>query len=560
MPAGRRSHNPGVTRSALRLPLAAAAFIALADTAIVALALPPILRELDTDVAGVAAVLGVYAVVLAVTLPLAEAARARLGTRTCGCAGVLLFVLGSLVCGLAGALELLLAARALQAAGGAAVLVTAYSLLATEPAGARAWRLAALLGFAAGPALGGALTQGFGWRSIFLLQAPAALAALPAVLDAAPSRPARPPGPREPWPLGPVAALALASGAIAAALFLTVLLLIAGWGIDPLVAAAAVSIMPLAALAVVRAHGGPAALRAAGGCLLVGAGTASLAFLPTASVAWTVPPQLAIGAGMGLALPALAGAILPERSGRDAARLLSIRHAGIALALLLLAPIAQHELDATLAETREQGAALVLDAALDPGLKLELAPELAEGVETDDPREGIERVFAANRGDVDDERVSDYRELAGRADEALVAGVNRGFAPAFLAGAGLALLAALALAPLAAARRPALAAGLAAAAVLGTTAFALAADRARAEPVRIADPCQDRDLPSTGGLGGLAQDAALVALDKIACKAGSSREELVLALLDDESAERYEERYGVDPRSLLDLGGLLLPG
>ena len=61
-----------MTRPALRLPLAAAGFIALADTAIVALALPPILRELDTDVAGVAAVLGVYAVVLALALPFAE--------------------------------------------------------------------------------------------------------------------------------------------------------------------------------------------------------------------------------------------------------------------------------------------------------------------------------------------------------------------------------------------------------------------------------------------------------------------------------------------------------
>jgi hypothetical protein len=263
---------------------------------------------------------------------------------------------------------------------------------------------------------------------------------------------------------------------------------------------------------------------------------------------------------MGLALPALAGAVLPERSGRDAARLLSIRHAGIALALLLLAPIAQHELDATLVETREQGAALVLDAPLDPGLKLDVAPQLAEGVETEDPRAGIERVFAATRGDVDEEQAAAYRELAGRADEALVAGVNRGFATAFLAGAGLALLAALFLAPLAAVRRPAVAAGLAAAALLGTAGFAFAADRARAEPVRIADPCQDRDLPASGGLGGLAQDAALLALDKIACKAGSSREELVLALLDEESAERYEERYGVNPRSALDLGDLVLPG
>ena len=248
-----------MTRPALRLPLAAAGFIALADTAIVALALPPILRELDTDVAGVAAVLGVYAVVMAVTLPLAERVRARLGTRACGSGGVLLFALGSLICGLAGSLELLLAARGLQAVGGAAVLVTAYDLLARDAAGARAWRLAALLGFAAGPALGGALTQAFGWRSIFLLQAPAALAALPALLSAGPARAERtaPAASREPWPLGPVAALALASGAIAAALFLTVLLLIAGWGIDPLVAALAVSIMPLAALAASRVDGPP---------------------------------------------------------------------------------------------------------------------------------------------------------------------------------------------------------------------------------------------------------------------------------------------------------------
>jgi hypothetical protein len=54
---------------AARLPLAGVAFLALADTAIVALALPPILLELDTNVAGVAAVLGVYAGALALTLP-----------------------------------------------------------------------------------------------------------------------------------------------------------------------------------------------------------------------------------------------------------------------------------------------------------------------------------------------------------------------------------------------------------------------------------------------------------------------------------------------------------
>jgi predicted MFS family arabinose efflux permease len=555
-----------MNRAVVRLPLAGAAFIALADTAIVALALPPILRELDTDVAGVAAVLGVYAVVLAVALPLAEHARSTAGARLTGCAGVFLFSLGSLVCGVSESLELLLVARGVQAAGGAAVLITAHAILTDDALGARAWRLSALLGFAAGPAIGGALTQGFGWRSIFLLQAPAALAALPGALTA-PPLPARPSAaPEQPTrtaltglALGRFVALALVSGAIAAALFLTVLMLIAGWGIDPLAAALAVSIMPLAALAAVRIHG-PPLLRAGGGCLLVAAGSASLAFLPTASVAWTVLPQLAIGVGMGLSLPALTGELLPERTGHEAARLLSIRHVGIALALLVLAPIAQHEIDTTLVDTRERGAALILDASIDPAVKLEIAPRLADAVETEDPRTGLERVFAQGRHDIDEDERPAYDELAQRADDTLVAGVNDGFATAFLVGAAFALLAAAALAPWTAVRRPALALGITAAALLAPAGYALAAEQERPEPVRIADPCKDRDLPRSGGLTGAIQDALLVAVDRAACKAGSSREELVLALVDDESAKEYKQRYGVDPRSVVDLGELLLPG
>ncbi len=120
----------GMRSNALRVPVAGAAFLALADTAIVALALPPILRELDTDVAGVAAVLGVYAVVLALALPLAERLRELVGTRPVGLAGVALFAGGSLACGIADSLDLLLLARAVQALGGGALLVTAYALLA----------------------------------------------------------------------------------------------------------------------------------------------------------------------------------------------------------------------------------------------------------------------------------------------------------------------------------------------------------------------------------------------------------------------------------------------
>jgi MFS family permease len=578
---------------AARRSLAGVAFLALADTAIVALALPPILRELDTDVAGVAAVLGVYAVVLAVALLPAEWLGRTRGIRALGLAGVALFGVGSLVCGLAESIELLLSARAVQALGGAALLVTAHAMLVDEPAargeapdtaaargehsggrgarGLRLWRLAALLGTAAGPAIGGALTQVFGWRSIFLVQAPAALAAVPGGLSAAgprvvPAVPARE-GDSSLARAMAFAALALVSGAIAAALFLTVLLLISGWGIEPLEAALVVSVMPLSALAATRIRGSPGP-RATVGALLVAAGAAALAFLPTASVAWTILPQLALGIGMGLALGALAGELLPDRDGHESARLLTMRHAGIALALLILAPIAQHELDSTLEDTRLRGAALILDARLDPRLKLEIAPRLSGSVETEDPRGGLESVFADARREVDADQLAAYDEVTARADDLLVNGVNAGFRTAFLVAAGLALLAAVLLAAAAPgapalrnlpARTPALTAG-AVAAALGVAAFALVAQSARPEPVELADPCEARDLPSTGGVTGFAQDAALLAADVVACRVGSSREELVLALVDEDAARDYEDRYGVNPRSALDIAERLLPG
>jgi uncharacterized membrane protein YraQ (UPF0718 family) len=147
----------------------------------------------------------------------------------------------------------------------------------------------------------------------------------------------------------------------------------------------------------------------------------------------------------------------------------------------------------------------------------------------------------------------------------LVAGVNDGFATAFLVGAGLALLAAVLLLPVAlgyslAGVRPALAVGAAVVAALAVGGFALAADSDRPPEVVIQDPCEDRDNPGSGGITGFLQDAALVAVDEVACRVGSSREELVLAMVDDDAAREYERRYDVDPRSVIDLAGSILPG
>jgi hypothetical protein len=55
-------------------------------------------------------------------------------------------------------------------------------------------------------------------------------------------------------------------------------------------------------------------------------------------------------------------------------------------------------------------------------------------------------------------------------------------------------------------------------------------------------------------VSGFLQDRALQALDGTACKFGSSREELVLALANPDDARRFEREHGVNPRSA---GGIL---
>src|SRR3954471_24466655 len=155
-----------------RALVAVAAGLVLADASIVALALPPILVEMDTTITGVAAIVGVYALVLA--LGILPAARLRAGRA--GVWGLGLFAVASLGCGLAGSLGVLLAFRVLQAAGGAAALLAAFVVLdaGESRAGRRLWIGAALAGTAAGPALGGALTEAFDWRAIFFVQVPIA--------------------------------------------------------------------------------------------------------------------------------------------------------------------------------------------------------------------------------------------------------------------------------------------------------------------------------------------------------------------------------------------------
>src|SRR6188472_674371 len=95
-----------------RALVAAAAALALADASIVALALPPLLVELHTTITGVAAIVGIYALVLAAGLLAAEQLLSADGDSVLLrpatiAAALLVFAAGSGLCAASGSLPAL---------------------------------------------------------------------------------------------------------------------------------------------------------------------------------------------------------------------------------------------------------------------------------------------------------------------------------------------------------------------------------------------------------------------------------------------------------------------
>jgi MFS family permease len=140
--------------------------LVLADSSVVTLALPEIVRRFDTTVFGVSWVLTAFNLVLMVAVvPAALVAVARAGpaaARVWG-AGITVFAGASLLCALAPGLSVLIVGRCLQALGGAFAVAGAIELLArsrgSHARAAPVWGGAGLVGLAVGPAVGGLLTE-----------------------------------------------------------------------------------------------------------------------------------------------------------------------------------------------------------------------------------------------------------------------------------------------------------------------------------------------------------------------------------------------------------------
>jgi MFS family permease len=425
--------------------------LVLADSSIAVLALPAIYRELELELGDLHWALTSFNLALALAaVPAALLAR-RVGARAAFGGGLVLFAVASAACALAPGYWSLVGFRAVQALGGAAVVVAALELLGTL-VGSRGravsvWVAAGAVGAAVGPAVGGALTEAVSWRAVFAVQAPLALAALPLVRGG-PSVSVTRGGSRR-VNAGANVALGLVSAGLAAALFLVVLLLIEGWGLSPVAAAAVVTVLPLAALATARvAHrveSGRA--RAAAGVLLCAGGLAALGVLPEHGWAWTVPPQLLLGAGLALAFAGLTDAALRGREPQalQAGVTVAARHAGIVAGLLLLTPVLVAELDRRAEQAELAGAAQLLDADIAPGTKLRLAARLADRLgESSRGVPDLDPAFDAVRPQAGDRAA--FGGLRRTLDDTVAEAVTVAFSRPFLLAAALALAALAALA------------------------------------------------------------------------------------------------------------------
>jgi MFS family permease len=379
------------TRQSLtRAVLATAVGIVLADSSVVVLALPEIYRDLDVSVAAVVWVLVAFNLVLAAVAVPAAVAATRIGPARLTVAGLGLFAAASLACGMAPSIAVLLAARCLQAVGGAAAVCASLELLpaasGSERSAATTWAAAGAAGAALGPGIGGLLTELVSWQSIFLVQVPLAVLLGVALLDGARREAARsaPPAAGRPH-LAANLALGLVSAALAAALFLVVLLLIEGWRLSPIAAAAAVTVMPAAALLAAPLARRVAATeaRAAAGVILVAGGLAGLGLLPRASVVLTFPPQALVGVGLALTLSALTEAALAGRAPQaiHGGWTIAARHAGVVVGLLLLTPLFTADLDTERHDAEQAGTAALLDARLPPGSKIQLASRISDRIQ-----------------------------------------------------------------------------------------------------------------------------------------------------------------------------------
>ena len=184
----------GRTRWAL-VSMGLAIFVVANDFTALSVALPPIERDLHSDLSAVQWVINAYSLVFGVLTVSGGRFADLFGRRRVFVGGTLVFATFSLAAALAPSAPVLIGARAAMAIGGAlmwpATLAMTYAVLPEERRGLAGGLILGVIGLgdAAGPLLGGGVTDLLSWRWVLLVNLPVSALAVVVVLRTIPPTP-----------------------------------------------------------------------------------------------------------------------------------------------------------------------------------------------------------------------------------------------------------------------------------------------------------------------------------------------------------------------------------
>ena len=165
------------------IAVSVATFMLLLDITVVNTALPSIQKDLSANFTDLQWVIDAYTLALAAVVLTAGSLADRLGRRGVFAAGLGIFAVASLAAGLAPDATFLNISRAVQGIGAAAMFSVSLALVAQEfPAGRERAMAMGVYGatigvaVAVGPLVGGAITDGLGWRWVFFINVPIGIA------------------------------------------------------------------------------------------------------------------------------------------------------------------------------------------------------------------------------------------------------------------------------------------------------------------------------------------------------------------------------------------------
>ncbi len=160
----------------------AAMLMAALDGTIVGTAMPRVIAELE-GFQHYAAVTTVYMLAATVVVPIVGKLSDIYGRKPFLLVGVVIFILGSILCGSATSMTWLIAARGFQGIGAGFSQATAFTTIADLYPPAQRGRISGVMGSVfglasvVGPAIGGLLTDGPGWRWCFYVNIPVGILA-----------------------------------------------------------------------------------------------------------------------------------------------------------------------------------------------------------------------------------------------------------------------------------------------------------------------------------------------------------------------------------------------